>query len=59
MSETNAHLGLTQSREDRHDLEYVNEDYLNNMDELVNSKIVIGMKKAVSMIFDKFDILCE
>ena len=59
MSETNAHLGVTQSREDCHDLEYVNEDYLNNMDELVNSKIVIGMKKAVSMIFDKFDILCE
>ena len=32
---------------------------MNNMDELVNSKIVIGMKKAVSLIFDKFDILCE
>lgn len=35
------------------------EDYMKNMDELVNCKIVMGMKKAVQMIFDKFDILCQ
>ena len=29
------------------------------MDELVNCKIVMGMKKAVQLIFDKFDILCQ
>ena len=29
------------------------------MDDLVNCKIVMGMKKAVQLIFDKFDILCE
>jgi hypothetical protein len=32
---------------------------MKNMDELVNCKIVIGMKKAVQLIFDKFDILCQ
>lgn len=35
------------------------EDYMKNMDELVNCKIVMGMKKAVQLIFDKFDILCQ
>ena len=35
------------------------EEYMKNMDELVNSKIVMGMKKAVQLIFDKFDILCQ
>ena len=35
------------------------EDYMKNMDDLVNCKIVMGMKKAVQLIFDKFDILCE
>lgn len=35
------------------------EEYLKNMDELVNGKIVMGMKKAVQLIFDKFDILCQ
>ncbi len=29
------------------------------MDELVNCKIVMGMKKAIQLIFDKFDILCQ
>lgn len=59
MTESNAHIGLARNDPDFRDVEYVNEDYMNNVDELVNSKIVIGMKKAVSMIFDKFDILCE
>ena len=35
------------------------DNYLKNMDELVNCKIVMGMKKAIQLIFDKFDILCQ
>lgn len=35
------------------------DEYMKNMDELVNGKIVMGMKKAVQLIFDKFDILCQ
>ena len=37
----------------------ISEDYMKNMDDLVNCKIVMGMKKAVQLIFDKFDIMCE
>ena len=35
------------------------DEYIKDMDELVNCKIVLGMKKAVQLIFDKFDILCQ
>lgn len=35
------------------------EDYMKNMDDVVNCKIVMGMKKAVQLIFDKFDLMCE
>ena len=35
------------------------DDYFKNMDDLVNSKIVIGVKRAVQLVFEKVDIVCE
>ena len=37
----------------------IDEDYFKNMDDLVNCKIVMGMKKAIQLIFNKVDLICE
>ena len=35
------------------------EEYICNIDERVNGKIAAGMKKAVHLLVDKFDILLQ
>ena len=35
------------------------EEYFRNIDERVNGKIAAGMKKAVHLLVDKFDILLQ